>query len=389
MRFSLASLIRLIAFAALGSSALAIGISRALPRPTGAWVPAQPRYMGVNGVSFLPPGKHDYLIDTETGKIRKADFGSGVSVDFASSSPWRQAGGRIEVVGRLINCSGSAKDRLYEGSGLGVMDLESGELLEELKHENEPVISGRPCWFPGNRNRLIYPAGDGQLYVHNLNRQEGPEGLQPRSSYSSTRSRSGRPLTWKCEPPSEEPFILSDPIFPPDPAFHGQLFVSLMRIRKSGQKHLYQSTELWALQIDEESSTIIAANRLTESAASHSLIDERLPNLIVSPEGQPLVAYLSRARGEQAWRLTLGLVRFDPNSRLASTERSSECEVAFDHAVTVPCFSADGRSIFAVARCKAPADSVTRIDLKAAIATLTTPPDHILSAQSDRGRQTD
>ncbi len=381
MRFSLTSLVRLIGFTALCSSALAIGVSRVIPHTNGERTSGQSRYVGLNGVCFYPPRTRDYLLDTETGKTVEAKLGTTFSVDFACSAPWRQKGGSVPVVGRMILSSGMARERLCDGSGLGVVALETGELLNEFDMEQGPVISGRPCWIPGTSDRIIYPAGDGNLYVRDLY-EDNTEGSAGRAENARTNSsRFAHPLVWQCERPIEGPFHLSDPILPINPEFGGRMIVTLTPTRSLGKKQSSHPSELWSLKFDRETLGILEATRLTEPELANDRVDERLANLTVSSEGQPVIAFLKRTKGEQPWRLKFATVSIDVKTGRLSTKRADEMELSKDHAVTIPCFSPDGRWIYAISRCSKPSESVTKIALNEAVATGSGTGGQLLSAR--------
>ena len=386
MRFSLFSLVRLIGFMALCSSALAIGVSRVNPHFNGERTPAPSRYIGLNGVFFYPPQTRDMLLDTETGKTLKAKLGTTFSVDFACSAPWRQKGGSVPVVGRMISSSGMARERLCEGSGLGVFDFETGELLTELNIEQGPVISGRPCWIPGITDRIIYPAGDGNLYVRDLYQDNGQGCDGPFANNRTNPSRSAQPLVWQCERPAEGAFILGDPIIPINPEFGGRMIVTLTPTRSPGKKLGYHPSELWTLKFERETLAILEATRLTEPEAENEMVDERLANLTVSSEGQPVIAFLKRTKGEQPWGLKFATVSIDANTGRLSTKRADEIGLSKDHAVTLPCFSPDGRWIFAISRCSEPSASITKIGLNETLATSYGTRGRLLSARDPSNR---
>ena len=347
MRFSLYSLVRLIAFTTLAASALAVGVSRVSPHRDVQRTPAQPRYIGVNGVTFSPPNSHDYLIDTESGRLRRADFAKEFTIDFATSAPWREPGGRTQVVGRLTSRSGTARDRLCEGSGLGVVDLASGDLIDEL--ETGPVVSSRPCRLPGGGQRIIYSAGDGHLHLSEFNERRS--------------TRTARKVVWECEKPTKGPLLLSDPILPTQREFDGRLFVTLHRTQTIGNHFRYLSAEIWSLRLDKEFTAILEAHRVTEPVSAAPTEDERLPNLTVSTDGRPTLAYLKKSRSSPSWRLIVCPLHTD-SSKIFRASRTEEVEIVSDHAATLPAFSPDGRWIFTVARCSEPADSLSRASLK-------------------------
>jgi hypothetical protein len=258
--------------------------------------------------------------------------------------------------------------------------------LTELNVDQGPVISGKPCWIPGSPDRVVYPAGDGKLYVQELHHEDGQGNAETRRN----SSHSAQALTWECDLPVEGAFILSEPVLHFDPAFDGRMIVILTRMRSPGKKQPSQFSELWSLKFDQEMLAIVEATRLTEPEAENARVDERLANLTMTSRGQPVIAFLKRSKVDQTWGLRIARLSIDETPGRQHTKRDDEIEVANDHAVTIPCLSPDRRWIYTISRCSAPADSVTRIELSETLAKFNTSklrPSIVGSAGDDKGAQ--
>src|SRR5262249_61303999 len=83
----------------------AVGRSGAGPGPRCARPAAPPRYYGVNGGLFCPPVDRGYLLDAESGRLLPFDPVPGSKVEYAASSPWRDAAGDVEILARVSSRS--------------------------------------------------------------------------------------------------------------------------------------------------------------------------------------------------------------------------------------------------------------------------------------------
>src|SRR5437868_13814808 len=120
MRISLSALVRLIALLGVGSTVLAVGVSRAVPKGPAPvrGVEVSPRYYGVNGVVFTPHQEGNFLLDTETGELREFTLPKRLGFDYVTCSPWRDERGDYELVGRVTERSGTDEGKLCDGWGM-------------------------------------------------------------------------------------------------------------------------------------------------------------------------------------------------------------------------------------------------------------------------------
>ena len=110
-------------------------------------------------------------------------------------------------------------------------------------------------------------------------------------------------------------------------------------------------SKIWCLALDPEGREVVSAGRLTpDTGAASGEEQERLPNLTVTPEGRPALAYLARTEGRPEWRLKVAPVGFEPETGTPLVAASDVRELADDCAACAPAFSADGRWLFRVAR---------------------------------------
>src|SRR4051812_27233774 len=99
MRFSLSSLARFVAGAALISSAAAIGLARLAPPPKGWRMLSPGRYANVNTFYLDPCRRGSSWIDREGGAMIELPFRDDELLEYGACSPWRDEEGRFQVVG--------------------------------------------------------------------------------------------------------------------------------------------------------------------------------------------------------------------------------------------------------------------------------------------------
>ncbi|MFO0950981.1 MAG: hypothetical protein U0835_07485 [Isosphaeraceae bacterium] len=324
------TLIRLTGLLTLSASAVAVGLARVCPAPEEFRVPTAPRYYGVNGAFFLPPLPGSYVLDAKTGELTASRLEGG-KAEFVACSPWADEHGRQELLGRLITRAGVDGADVPEGSWL--IRYRPDDFSELGRFDIGPAVSGRPCWTPGRASRVLVPAGDGQLYVLDLDAEfEEP-----------------RPLVWDCKPPGAGRPLLSDPIASARPGLGERLIVSLSERPQSAQGKAYSAPRLWWLELDRSGRSIVAAGPLDREFDSDPSAEERLPSLSVTPSGRLVVAYFRRREGERTWRLMIAPLNRD-EARRPATSLGRSRELARDLALVLPAFSLDGRWLYAMPR---------------------------------------
>ncbi len=168
----------------------------------------------VNGSLFTAPVSDSYLLDTETGQMNPLPLEAGLSIEYASCSPWRDDQGRFEIVGRSVLRTGNGPRGLLERTGLARISMPEGAV--EDHPADAPIIAGRPCWLPGQPSRIVYSSGDGRLYIQDLGEDTASQG-----------ALSPQPIDWECPPPCRGAMMIGDPVAPIIPALGGRIFVSL------------------------------------------------------------------------------------------------------------------------------------------------------------------
>ncbi len=350
MRFSLTSLIRLIALGALTSTTAAVGLSRMFPVPGHVLIEAPPRYVCVNGLSFEPVLQGSYLLDTEAGVLSPLSPVDGVTIEYATCSPWSDGRNSYEVVGRAVVRDGIASSSLCQGLGLVRASLPHPSIREPISMS--PVITGRPCWIPGKVSRIAFPAGDGLLYTEDLPDAHGANGTS-----------APRPIDWSCPAPGSTNVLLGDPVAPIVPSLGGRIFVTLM-IGDDRARRIKDRSEIWWLKLDPEEQSIVAAGRVATRDVRE---EQRLPNICVAPDGRLAFAFLSRFPGEPEWHLRVTTLNVDPKTGVPTADTEAARDLGQRFCVTPPAFSPDGRWLFAIPRSQPTAQRVQRFSILEAL----------------------
>lgn len=365
MRFSLIALVRLIAFAVLGTSAVAVWLSRELPSPPRFRSVTAPRYYGVNGSIFRPPLAENFLLDARTGKLSEATIEGKGSLEYVSCSPWTDERGEFELMGRLTTRTGRGRHALCDGAEL--IRFSTSDTGARERVELGPVVSGRPCWLPGLPSKVIVPAGDGLLYVRNFG-TDGDGADEPL-----------HPVRWSCRPPGGGEPLLSDPIWTAVPSLGERLLITLCERRSDASGVTYLRSKLWWIKLDETKTSVVEAGRLTVPAVdgrggegsgpvSVDEDEERMPNLAIGADRRPVLAYLSRHKGENGWRVMIAPVETDGATGPPVARLSESRQIRRDCAVVTPAFSPDGRWVYSFARETTGGPVVERFSVSEALA---------------------
>jgi hypothetical protein len=358
MRLSLSSLVRMIALLGIGSTFLAVGVARSVPKapiPVRG-VEASPRYYGVNGVVFAPHKDANFLLDTETGELREFALPKNLAFDYVTCSPWRDERGDYELVGRITEHSGDSTGKLCEGWAMARIGVQSREVVNQT-----PVnllVAGSPCWLAGRPARVVFPGGDGGLYLQDLgNDDESDDAGTPTDR---------RKVAWNAPESGIERAILNDPVRPVVPGIGGRLFVALNPGVRQGDELSFGKSQIWWITLSEDGTSIKAAGRLiapTRNTTGAAAQEERLPNLAATPDGRIALAYLRREAGVVAWSLCVAPVTVNPKTGVPTVSEPEVRQISSDSAVTIPAFSTDGRWLYHVSRDLASGQRVPRFSV--------------------------
>jgi hypothetical protein len=365
MRFSLTSIVRLLLALGLLSGGTAITVSRLAPPPCRYRIMADTALAGLNGNFFPDHDPTTRLLDLSTGDCRKLEAQGGDEFEHASFSPWQDEQGESQVVGRWHRRMGRDGDMLCQQFGLARFTYPGGRVLDRI--ELDMVISGRPCWYPDTSARILFAAGDGRLYRLSFD--------DPRPSSGTDRDKSPKPsaLSWRTPLPGDGLFI-RDPAWPSDPRLGRKVIATLTFLDNKGGKRAYLPPQLWWLQFDPDTATIVRAGRLTRPDPSAEGDFECMPCVANSPDGTPLLAYLSHGQDGPEWEMRIVPITFEGPMGDPVARTSASVKVAERCAPSPPAFSADGRWVCGIVDPLSPRARVGRFSVVEALASATPSP---------------
>jgi hypothetical protein len=347
MSFSFSSLVRLIVVAVLGSTTLAIGISKLDPPKPIRRSPITTRYSNINEYFMNFTERRPRWLDVETGRLITSSLEDGDVLEAASCAPWVDEKGGYQVVGRWSSRTRRGPMSISTDFGLARYRFPSGELLDHVSTEIVPV--GPPCWFPGTRARILFVGGDGELYRYAFEPDAYAKELDP----AAKRDAVPIPLTWRCPKPGLGKVFLSDVAWPEDPRLSGFVVVSLRQQSPESDAHrAFTGTTLWWLKLDLAGTEIVEAGRLLlpakENGPDHS-IDFRSPAVGTLPDGRPALAYLAEGEKGPGWDLRVVPIELEGDHHIPKARESASVRLATDCHPAHPSFSADGQWLNAIA----------------------------------------
>jgi WD40-like Beta Propeller Repeat len=336
MRFTLLPLMRLTAFAGLALFATAVGLSRAVPEPATFRLFESPRYFGVSGAVLEPPSTRDWLLDAGSGTLRPYAPVPGCRVEYAATSPWSDDEGQPRMVARV---SPRDPDISSSGDGYSLTRFPLAGAAVHTEVAGSSIVSGRPCWLPGRSSRVVFPCGDGRLYVQELSDDRLSPSVSP-----------PRPVAWRIPGPDDAPLVLGDVVCPAVPALGARLFVALGTGRDAITSHLAPS-RIWWLELDPAGDSITAAGPVfLPGAKDDPRSDQRWPNFAVTPDGRVLLTFLTRDLRGDTWRLKYAPVTLDHSGAPPVVDPRAVRDLGNGFAATSPAFSPDGRWLYQVTR---------------------------------------
>jgi len=347
MSFSFSSLIRLLVLLAVGTTILAVGLSRLDP-PGPGWRTQRPaRFSNINEYFLDVADRTPHWLDSDTGQVAAYPLADGDVLEAASCTPWVDEKGRYQVVGRWSSRTKGGPLSMSKDFGIARYSFPSGEMLDQISTETVPL--GPPCWFPGTRARVLFTAGDGMLYHYAFEPEPWRKGIDPEAK----RDPKPKPLAWRCPKPGHGDVFIGDIAWPEDPRMGGCVVASLreQQLAPDGSR-MFSRTKLFWLKLNIEGTEIVDIGRLliaddVEKTEADS--DHRSPTVGALADGSLAVAYLRQGVGEAGWQVRVAPIEFEADHQIPkalesrSLLLSSRCQPA--HAI----FSSDGRWLNAIA----------------------------------------
>ena len=360
MSFSFSSMIRLIVLLAIGSTMVAVGLSRLDPDRAN-WRFLKPaRFSNVNEYFLDVADRTPRWLDSESGRVEAYPLADDDVLEAASCAPWSNEQGQTQVVGRWSSRTKDGPMSMSNDFGLARYTFPGGEMLDHISTEIVPISP--PCWYPGIRARVLFPGGDGLLYHFAFESDPGAGG--PPTPVRSADDHPG-PIPWRCKRPGEGGVFISDVTWPEDPKMRGALVVALReQLTGPGGSKVFSRTRLWWLKLNSAGTAIVDADRLVVPDVSGSRpveVDERSPSVTTRPDGSLMLAYLRQRAGQKGWSLHLAPISIDER-RGAPVVLESKVKRRGDRCQPAqPTFSPDGRWVNAIADVSSTESHVIRL----------------------------
>jgi hypothetical protein len=320
------------------------------PATLREWAPAHERIL--DGALFAERPETSRLLDPDTGLVDLLEVPNTQSIDMLSISPWRGVDGQHHLIGRWRGDRGD--ERLRTGGALGLLRLTfpEGRVLDRIAFDAVPVSP--PCWLPDKSDRVVFAAGDGQLYLLDLQAAGVPE--------DGVMVGRPRPIRWETDRPPSDMLHIRQPCWPGDRALGGRL-VAVVYVRQPGQAGRSRlRSELWWLQLTPDCKAIAAAGRLIipgEPDGAMTIGGEYAPSVGMTPDGVPILAYLVDSEGgEGTFELRTATIGFegepggDPAGRIPRVEAATTRPMASVNLMATPVFSTDARWLYVPIRAR-------------------------------------
>ena len=358
MSFSFSSLIRLLVLMAVGTTMLAVGLSRLDP-PKPALRSRRPAsHMNINEYFLDVADRSPRWLDVETGQVAAYSLEDGDVLEAATCSPWVDEKGGRQVIGRWSSRTKDGPMSMSSDFGLARYTFPGGKMVDQVSTEIVPV--GPPCWFPGIGARILFAAGDGLLYHYAFE----PEPWIKLADPGARRDAKPRPLNWACDKPGDGNVFISDVTWPEDPRMGGCVVVALREqsLMPEGGRS-YSRTQLWWLKLNFAGTEVVECGRLlppAEDGLADNQYDERSPTVGTLPDGKLVVSYLLQRGGSPAWELRVAPITLEADRHLPVAHQSESQVLSVRCQPAYPSFTSDGRWINAISGPTAAESHVTR-----------------------------
>lgn len=329
MSLSLSTMVRLFVLVAVVANAAAIGVSKIITRPTTQRIACSTSLTTINGY-FLPTREgRGRLIDASTGTISTLPIPLDEKLDHASLSPWRDDRGQSQMVGRWASVGESPTTP--EGRGLARYSFPDGALLDRIQTDILPV--GPPCWFPGTTLRVIFPAGDGQLYVTSFGDESTQDGTtdQPRL------------LQWNVDSLEGQNFSVNELAWPREPEFHGKL-IAMIALPDPINRTRFLRPRPWWIELNASATAVVDAVPFVMDDGLFENCNLRCPAVIATGPGELSLLLISRSENAKAWRAWAIPLNGEESDGSMCDLKTSEARLLVEGCVpSIPAISEDHR----------------------------------------------
>ena len=322
-------LVRLLAASALVVVLAAIALGRMADARRSGRRQAPVRYVDFNDPGADNPGAAADVLDLETGRPVRLALPAGERLDLVAQSPWRDARGGSQLVGRWRRLDPGG---LPSEFGLARLSVPEGRLLDCVVTPSVPESA--PSWFPGVAARVLFAGLDGSLYSFAFEDGDGVGDKAPRG------------VPWRPLPRGVAGVRVIDLAWSADPAAGGPLLATVC-ILPAGGRARWMPSRLWWLRLDAGGDAIVAAGPLTHEEADPS-VEERAPVIGRSATGAPMLAFLRGLPGEAWWNVAVAPLRAAAGTSAPFILPAEVRELAAGCGLRAPSFGGGGRWVAAM-----------------------------------------
>jgi len=291
-----------------------------------------------------------YLIDRDSNRCDVVPLPSGNRWGQLSVSPWCDAEGNAEAVCQRFGFPGSAAEQSFWG--LARLRLPEGKVIDEVNLDLLPT--GRACWVPAHLGRILFAAGDGQLYLHDFPGWSS----DPNETVTDTAARSDEStlcqVSWKGSPPLGASVFITVPVWPSHPRLRHLVFATVIPMLRNRQRMVTEPTKLLWLQMRDDGAVIEASGLLDvpkKKASEDLTVLKRFPNVELGRDGTIRLVFLSRIQRDCNLRLEVVPIEIDPETGHPRVPAHCLPRVLDEDCAPVrPLFAADGLTVYMVSR---------------------------------------
>jgi hypothetical protein len=325
MRFSLYSLVRLTAIVVLAATSMGVAVRRLTENPLAGLVVdhAQPWTVAQHVID--PERGRNLILETGSDRPVSIDFGPDTSIDLLSVSPFVDAQGMRQIVGRRQVVRG-------DGAAMTPMQIE----MTRLRFPDGAVLDAREAdWIPNcmpawdvrleRGLKTVFATGGGFLVRMDWTDDQG-----------LSASHRGEKIEWAVRPPLGEQTSIGEPVWMTDPRFPDRLIVTFWgQDERSGD---YRVGLAW-IELNVDRTAIVGSGELTSVnlGRNRNAVSVRSPSLQTDSDGVTHLLWMKRVEGSNPWTLLKSnlLVQAggEPNSR---PWRLGEVSEVFDACLPVP-----------------------------------------------------
>lgn len=219
------------------------------------------------------------------------EFGDGEAVDLVSVSPFANASGNREMVGRKRSIRGEGCESMAVKIEMARYRFPDGKLLDSRAAEWMP--SAQPVWDVrlDRGLRTIYSTGAGFLVRLDWTDERGLKA-----------SHKGEQITWNVEAPLGEATSIGEPVWVTDPRYPDRLIVNFWGyVEEAAEYHVGLA---W-IELNRERTQIVDCGVLVDRnlGARKNLISIRSPSVRMDDHGVTHVLWMERHDGVTPWTL--------------------------------------------------------------------------------------